>query len=122
MIQKHTIATILLLVLCATGCTKQNFYKPKPAGISGPQKDAPEDYTKRWNDGCESGMGTMTTTYSKTFYGYKLDTNLITNAEYYRAWRDAYTYCRHYAFKYVWDGFDSNSSMLMDNKICVFCF
>ncbi len=110
-----------MLGLAVSACHNQNVYKPKPFGMTGPAQDAPETYLAGWNDGCETGTGTMSSTYYKSFYGYKIDVNLMKDPEYYRAWRDAYTYCRHYTFKFVWDGLDKTANLALDTKLCVFC-
>ena len=116
-----TILIMLLLVVSVSACRNQTLYKPKPFGLTGPSQDAPENYLDGWNDGCETGIGTMSTTWYKTFYGYKINTHMMEDAEYSRAWRDAYTYCRHFAFKSLWDGSDKLANKALDEKICVFC-
>lgn len=120
---KHLFTIIILAATtCITSaCSSNSILAPKPYGITGPASDAPENYLAGWNDGCETGMSTMSTTYYKSFYGYKIDAQMVEDPEYYRAWRDAYTYCRHFTFKSVWDGSDKMNNRILDDKICVFC-
>lgn len=61
-------------------------------------QDAPNVYKKGWQDGCESGLSSMTNTFYKTFYSFKQDSKLLQNATYYKVWKDTYTFCRHYAY------------------------
>ncbi len=116
-----TIFVMLLLTSVTSACRNQSLYKPRPIGITGPPADAPENYLAGWKDGCETGMSTMSTSWYKTFYGYKMSVNQMQDPEYYRAWRDSYTYCRHYSFKSLWDPLDKMDNKSLDEKICVLC-
>ena len=120
--QLFTITIVTVLGLALSACSSDSIFAPKPHGITGPARDAPENYLAGWDAGCQTGMSTMSPTYYKSFYGYTLDANMIEDPEYYRAWRDAYTYCRHYTFKFAWDGIDKTANKTLDKKICVFCF
>lgn len=121
-----------IIILCIagfslTGCagkmmfSEHNFFAPKPFLEGKPSKNAPPEYTAGWNDGCTTGNSTMVMNYYKSFYKYKFDPAMIDNAVYYKAWKDAYTYCRHYSFRYTWDPVDKNASKAADNPLCVIC-
>lgn len=106
-VAKYSIL-VLILICTVSGCTKGNPFKPVPFGVQMQHKHANASplYRKGWDDGCNTGMGTMTYSYYKSFYKFKQDVNLVDNPEYYKAWKDAYTYCRHYAFKWADWGWD----------------
>lgn len=124
MMKKPLITMMIMTMLGFTlsACSSDSVMAPKPFGMTGPERDAPEAYLAGWDDGCQTGMSTMSTTYYKSFYSYDIDHHMMDNPEYYRAWRDAYTYCRHYVFKSVWDGSDKMNNAFLDTKICVFCY
>ncbi|MCD6034977.1 MAG: hypothetical protein K0R63_718 [Rickettsiales bacterium] len=65
-------------------------------------------FRKGWEEGCHTGLATMTTDYYKSFYTFEQDPYMINNSEYYEAWKDAYTYCRQYAFKWTLWSWDRN--------------
>ena len=58
----------------------------------------PPEYMEGWKDGCESGLSAMTNDYYKTFYTFQQNNDLIGNELYYKAWKDTYHFCRHYAY------------------------
>ena len=74
--------------------------KPTPLGM-GKVPDGHPIFQAGWNDGCETGLGTMSSNFYKTFYKYKQDPKMIMNKMYYQAWKDAYTYCRQYMFRWT---------------------
>lgn len=78
----------------------RDVFKPTPFAM-GKEPDGPPDFKKGWHDGCETGLGTMTTNYYKTFYKFKQDYRMINNKMYYQAWKDSYQYCRQYMFRWV---------------------
>src|SRR5690606_32020607 len=114
---------IIMMMLAITGCYGQNFYKPVPfrMGRPDPNVEAPEGYMDGWNDGCETGLSTMVQSFYKSFYKYKINMKMIDHPVYYKAWKDAYTYCRHYSFRYTWEPFDKGFGKAFDNKLCVIC-
>lgn len=120
------VVLILLLGFMVSGCTGQIFspdnpLAPKPLRIGEPPKDAHPDYRQGWEDGCNTGLSTMVPGYYKSFYAFQQDAyKSQTNPVYYKAWKDSYTYCRQYAFRYAWDSFDHTGHPL-DNNLCVLC-
>lgn len=125
---RRTSSVILLLIISASvvvGCrgktfSDKNFFAPRYLRLGSPDPNAPPDYLDGWNDGCESGKGTMVQSYHKMFYGYKRDHSRDNNPMYYKAWKDAYTYCRQYAFRYSWAAYD-DKPFKMGNPLCLFC-
>lgn len=74
----------------------QAFVKPRPWGMGETPEGSPL-FQKGWDEGCNSGLGVAGGKhYRKPAYRFQQDLSLINNDEYYRAWRDAYTYCRWY--------------------------
>jgi hypothetical protein len=120
---------LLLILLPLSACVGKIFksdsvFAPKPLLMGHPDKNnpnTPEEYTKGWDDGCETGMSTMNPGYYKSFYAFKQDPYMASNEVYYKAWKDAYTYCRQYSFRYVWEAHDRNNDKTLDNPLCVLC-
>ena len=114
-----------MICIVATGCRGQIFsadnpLAPKPFRLGGPPKDSHPDYLKGWEDGCNTGLSTMVPGYYKSFYAFQQDAYKVNNPVYYKAWKDSYTYCRQYAFRYVWDTLDQSGHPLESN-LCVLC-
>lgn len=101
--------------------SEKSFFAPKPFRMGGPDKDADPMYLSGWEDGCHTGLSTMNHGYYKSFYKYKQDPYKANNPVYYKAWKDAYTYCRHYSFRFVWDSYDNAANKSLDNNLCVLC-
>ncbi len=111
--------------LVITGCRGKVFssksaFAPKPFKIGGPPKDANPDYLQGWEDGCNTGLSTMVTGYYKSFYGYQQDPYKMSLPIYYKAWKDSYTYCRQYAFRYIWDSADQLNAQF-SKPLCILC-
>ena len=118
------IFLIFMLVACRGQVfSEKSMLAPLPAGMGYPPKDSPPDYLEGWYDGCYTGLSTMNQEIYKSFYGYKQNVDKADNIIYYQAWRDAYTYCRHYSFRYVWNPLDKKRTkgLLTDKDICVLC-
>jgi len=116
----------LIILLMTTACvgkifSAESFLAPKPFQMKTPPKDANPDYLAGWNDGCETGLSTMTHGYYKSFYEFKQDPYKSNNPRYYKAWKDAYTYCRHYSFRFAWDSLDNSANKSLDNNLCILC-
>jgi hypothetical protein len=118
---------LLLVILTLSACvgkifSSKNMFAPKPYKMGGPdKKDASPEYLEGWDDGCETGLSTMNPGYYKSFYAFKQDPYKVDNEVYYKAWKDAYTYCRQYSFRFVWDAYDRTNSKSLDNPLCVLC-
>ncbi len=90
---------IIILLLGLSGCyNAPDAVKPMSWLLKQMPDDAPNKYKVGWKDGCESGMSSMTNTMYKTFYSFKQDKNLRKDPTYYKAWKDTYTFCRHYVY------------------------
>src|SRR4051812_30823475 len=121
MFKKPTFVIITVTMLA--GCEGKYFsddsiFAPKPLKIGGPdKKKGSPDYLQGWDDGCKTGLSTMVNGYYKSFYGYKQDPYKIDNPIYYKAWIDAYTYCRQYSFRYSWDAWDRTYNKVLENPL-----
>ncbi len=83
-----------------TGYYDQVMVKPRPWGLADTPEGSPL-FRKGWEEGCNTGLGVYGGThYHKPAYRFQQDLTLINNDEYYRAWRDAYAYCRWYAWNW----------------------
>lgn len=75
----------------------QQFYKPVPWGMAKTPEGTP-DFKQGWEDGCSTGLGAYGNGRYRAAYGWKQDHTKVSDADYYRAWKDAYTYCRWYVY------------------------
>lgn len=114
-----TLALFLVSSCAGKIASKDNFFAPKPFRMKKPPANAHPDYLAGWEDGCETGMSTMSPGYYKSFYGFAQDPYKVDNLRYYKAWKDSYTYCRHYTFKYAWDSIDQTSNA--GGPLCILC-
>jgi hypothetical protein len=117
----------MLLLVSISGCVGKIFsddsiFAPKPLGMGSPDKSkGSAEYLKGWDDGCKTGLSTMVSGYYKSFYGFKQDPYMVDNPSYYKAWKDAFTYCKQYAFKYSWDAYDKTNNKALENPLCIIC-
>jgi len=108
---------LLAVLLPASGCTKNKLYglpkyaKPLPWVFNQVPKDMSPTYQYGWKHGCESGLATMSNSLYHSAYRFKIDPAMRHHAlvtdpagrrsdapEYYKAWKDAYEYCRAYGY------------------------
>lgn len=93
------IIAILITVFLLSGCySAPDPIKPMSWLFQQMPEDAPNKYKLGWKDGCESGLANMTSTTYKTFYSFKQNAELRRDPLYYKAWKDTYDFCRHYAY------------------------
>lgn len=104
---KQKLFILVLLIVGLTGCETlkktQELMRPM-AWLLDHHPPGPFEYEHGWAQGCESGMGGMSNDYYKSFYQYRIDVNYVTNETYYKAWKDAYNYCRHYVYGNIREG------------------
>jgi len=104
---------ILLLIIFTpifTGCETlnefsnrnwmQQFTKPTPWGNGNEIPEGSEMFRAGWKDGCESGYSAYGNTRYMAGYGFEQDPEKAKNPEYYRAWKDAFVYCRWYVYNW----------------------
>ncbi|MEM7617232.1 MAG: hypothetical protein AAF195_02495 [Pseudomonadota bacterium] len=95
----------VMLIGCRIQSTPDNILAPWPFRMGGTPEGSKE-FKLGWEHGCHTGLSTMVTSGYKTFYSFEQDPTMTQNADYYKAWKDAYTYCRQYSFKWTmwsWD-------------------
>jgi hypothetical protein len=118
---------ITLIIFTLSGCagkifSENSIFAPNPLKMGGPDKSkASPEYLKGWDDGCKTGLSTMVSGYYKSFYSFKQDPYMVSNPVYYKSWKDAYTYCRQYSFRYSWDGFDRTYNKALESPLCIIC-
>ncbi len=102
----------LLLIIALSGCAG-GVVEPGRFAKRQIPKDAPPEYVKGWEDGCETGLASQySNTWYKTFHKYKKDMRLITDQRYNSGWNDAFNYCRHWSGQWVrWGYFDDGDSL-----------
>jgi hypothetical protein len=90
---------IVIIFTLLSGCYHApDVLKPMPWIFNMMPKDAPNTYKRGWKDGCESGMANMTNSFYRKFYTFRQEKSLRDDATYYKAWKDTYNFCRHYAY------------------------
>lgn len=94
----NRIIAILGLFLLIGCYNAPNQVKPVAWMFKQMPDNAPNNYKRGWIDGCESGLSSMTNTYYKTYYSFKMEPELRKDPTYYRTWQDTYHFCRHYAY------------------------
>jgi len=105
---------LLLIIISLNGCFTNPmhvntgiFYKPEPYGMYMDGKPRGNKmFNLGWDHGCETGSSTLSPSTYKSAYTYRQEPSLIQNKDYYNAWKDAYTYCRQYTFRWTmfkWD-------------------
>ncbi len=88
------VSMAMMLSACETTFVKQ-LVRPRPWGM-GKVPEGNALFRQGWDDGCTTGAAVYGIDRYKWAYTFKQDMTLVSNPEYYRAWRDAYTYCRWY--------------------------
>ena len=101
----HPSIKAILIILSLGGCAK-----PVPFRLAD-TPDGPPNFKQGWEDGCETGLATESTTFYKSFYKFKQDPYQITDPLYFETWVDAYRYCRDYVDKWSFDSFDKAGPM-----------
>lgn len=131
--KRFSVLPVLALSLVLQGCYGPFLYKitggesgtidemaaPVPYGMGRPDNTAPPEYLKGWDDGCKTGLSTMNLGSYKGFYKYTVTQDLYTDPRYYKAWKDAYTYCRQYSFKWTMEPIDRQYSK--SGPLCLLC-
>lgn len=72
--------------------------KPLPWIFDMEPKGLSPQMSQAWKDGCESGLASMTNSYYRANYKFKMDPGLRKIPEYYKFWKDIYNFCRHYTY------------------------
>jgi hypothetical protein len=95
------LVLILLISACSYKEATELFTKPRPFGL-GETPDGSPTFRQGWEDGCDSGLGAYGGFhYRRKSYAFRQDITQIDNPEYYRAWKDAFTYCRWYVWNWA---------------------
>ncbi len=93
---------ILAIILQLSACKKvqQMVFEPRPWGMAETPDGSPV-FRQGWEDGCNTGLGVYGgSAYRVNAYKFRQDITQTDNPEYYRAWKDAYTYCRWYVWNW----------------------
>ena len=95
------ISAMVALGGCSIKQATELVTKPRPWGL-GETPDGSPTFKQGWEDGCDTGLGVYGGAgYKRKAYRFRQDISQLDNPEYYRAWKDAYTYCRWYVWN--WD-------------------
>jgi hypothetical protein len=100
-INRSTIHAIVLVMIMVSisACSS---LRPNARILNQAPKDAPALYQQGWRDGCESGM-TAGNEFYKAAYHNKINSSLMNNPQYSKAWIEANRYCAHYTMATLWE-------------------
>lgn len=96
------VGILMVVAAMLSGCGDtfyQQLVRPRPWGMGKTPEGSPY-FKQGWDDGCSTGVAVYGIDRYKWSYTFKQDMTLVSNPEYYRAWKDAYTYCRWYNWKW----------------------
>lgn len=93
------LVTIILIASQLSAC---KYYHSSIQWVRPPELDmtpppGPKIYQQGWTDGCTSGFKGYGASFTKMFYKFQQDPELVQNPLYYQIWKDAYMYCSNYA-------------------------
>ena len=89
-------------VMEAGGKFGERLYKPWPWGLVKLEEiEGSELYKKGWKEGCESGLAVYGNHRYKAFYTVYQDVEHLHDKDYYKAWKDSYSYCRWYVYHWA---------------------
>lgn len=100
----YALPLFICAALSVSGCTRSKFYnipdklKPMPWIFNMAPQNVSAQFKAAWKDGCESGLSSMTNSYYRSNYKFRMDPALRKDPEYYKVWKDTYNFCRHYAY------------------------
>lgn len=99
-----TSGIIFISSLLVSGCSfYDQIVRPVPYGMEQMPEGTPV-FQAGWKDGCTTGLTVYgNDRYKASYDGFVQDKKMILNDEYYRAWKEAYTYCRWYTYNWVRD-------------------
>lgn len=104
-LMKRFLSLLVLLCISVSGCTYMkpvtDIFRPAPWILELMPEGGDEVYNKAWQEGCETGLASMSNDYYKTFYKFRNTPSLVTNETYYKVWKDTFTFCRHYVYGHV---------------------
>lgn len=99
--KKATIIFLFLIPLGACQGVIDLWERPRPWGLGETPEGSPT-FQQGWEDGCDTGLGVYGGPhYRKKAYRFRQDITQMDDPEYYRAWKDAYTYCRWYVWNWA---------------------
>lgn len=82
--RKVLLAALLASALSA--CRPVSLYFTEPSG--------PPEYKLGWEDGCDTGLGSVTGGINKFVFGFRKRPELADNELYKTAWNEGFSYCR----------------------------
>lgn len=67
-----------------------------------PEKDKKynSNYVEGWQDGCHTGVSANTNAWYKQFYKFKQNPYKTSDQNYYKGWKDAFSFCGRYIYQY----------------------
>lgn len=108
------IVMVILVVGLTSAChSMPEVFRPGAWILDQGPKEGSAEFKQAWQDGCESGMASMSNTMYKMSYRFRQDAALRNNPVYYKTWKDTYTFCRHYLYGTLRQG---NVRMVLPTK------
>ena len=77
---------IIAAGLLVTGCRPASIYMVEPQG--------PAEYKLGWEDGCDSGLSSISPAIYKMAFGFRKRPEFYNNQLYQTAWNEGFSYCR----------------------------
>ena len=76
----------LILITAIAGCRPLSLYGIKPQGTP--------EYKLGWEDGCDTGLGSVAGGINKYAFGFRKRPEFASNELYNTAWNEGFSYCR----------------------------
>lgn len=83
---KKALLLASMLAVTLGGCRPMSLYMTEPSG--------PPEYKLGWEDGCDTGLGSVAGIMNKFAFGFKKRPELADNELYKTAWNEGFSYCR----------------------------
>lgn len=99
---------IIIMIFTLNACSAFDITKPGSPTMhwmyEGPRpekgKNYHPDYVEGWQDGCHTGVSANTNAWYKEFYQFRQNAYKTSNQNYYKGWKDAFSFCGRYIYQY----------------------
>jgi hypothetical protein len=107
---KQTLLTILFLL---TACQNSRL---DITGMPHPPTQGPPEYIEGWQAGCETGMSTYGSDYTRIRYGANVDGHRMEDPNYNKGWELGQSYCSYYVSTYLSNRELSDDDLRQDDQ------
>jgi hypothetical protein len=81
-----TTLSLIAFSLLIAGCRPTSLYMIEPKG--------PSEYKLGWEDGCDSGVASISPAIYKMAFGFRKRPEFYSNQLYQTAWNEGFSFCR----------------------------